>query len=375
MDVCARKDGRWTRFRKFVIHVSQDNIDDWGITYRRIAPGYAIFGQMGLYERELSTFAETPLIENSRMPGMCVNCHTANRTNPEQYVFHARGKYGATIVHRNGKEDILQAKNDQLGGSMVYPYWHPDGRFCAFTRNSTAQIFHTHRQNRIEVFDYDSDVFIYDTERHQILQDSLTIKEGWSENCPAFSPDGNWLYFTTAQQKKYPEEFEQVQYNLCRTTFDKITGRLGTTVDTLVRADTMGKSITWPRPSYDGRFLMYTLIDYGYFSAWHPEADLWLLDMQTGENRPIAEANSNRSESLHNWSSNSRWFLFNSRREDEKMDCIRGFTSPPSTKKASQQNPSYCHRKIRKTSTGTQLFHSTHPILLQHPSTSIHAHW
>ena len=45
----------------------------------------------------------------------------------------------------------------------------------------------------------------------------------------------------------------------------------------------MGKSLTWPRPSYDGKYLLFTLMDYGYFSIWHEESDQWLLDLQTGE--------------------------------------------------------------------------------------------
>lgn len=61
---------------------------------------------------------------------------------------------------------------------------------------------------------------------------------------------------------------------------------------------------------------MFTLIDYGYFSVWHPEADLWLLDLQSGETRALEEVNSESSESFHNWSRNSRWFLFTSRRND-----------------------------------------------------------
>ncbi len=67
---------------------------------------------------------------------------------------------------------------------------------------------------------------------------------------------------------------------------------------------------------------MYTQVDYGYFSIWHPEADLWLLDLRgdegevTGDKRPLDEVNSDRSDSFHNWSLNSRWFLFTSRRDD-----------------------------------------------------------
>ena len=78
----------------------------------------------------------------------------------------------------------------------------------------------------------------------------------------------------------------------------------------------MGKSVTWPRPSYDGRYLMFTMLNYGYFSVWHQESDLWMMDLQKGEALPMNEVNSKRSESFHNWTRNSKWFLFTSRRDD-----------------------------------------------------------
>ena len=76
------------------------------------------------------------------------------------------------------------------------------------------------------------------------------------------------------------------------------------------------KSVSFPRPSYDGRFLCYTLSDYGQFSIWHHEADLWLLDLTTGESRIMEKANSEDTESFHNWSTNSRWLVLSSRRDD-----------------------------------------------------------
>ena len=77
-----------------------------------------------------------------------------------------------------------------------------------------------------------------------------------------------------------------------------------------------GKSVSFPRPSYDGRFLCYTLSDFGQFSIWHHEADLWLLNLSTGESRLMAGANSGDTESFHNWSTNSRWLVLSSRRDD-----------------------------------------------------------
>lgn len=316
VSVWARKGDNWYQYRDFSINVSPYSLDEWGVTYRRIAPSYALYGHMGLYQRCLSDFSETSMLENSQVYGQCINCHTQNRTNPEQYVFHVRGEHGTTVVHNHGKDKLLKARNDSLGGSMVYPYWHPGGRYCAFSTNKTAQMFHNGNNKRIEVFDTSSDVFVYDMEQHVVIKDTLIMKTGWAENTPAFSSDGKWLYFTTARCGNYPKGYDQVKYSLCRVAFDEKAGKIGTEVDTLVNADVTGKSVTWPRPSYDGKFLMYTQLDYGYFSVWHPEADLCMLDLETGVSRPLNEVNSTRSESLHNWTRSSRWFLFTSRRDD-----------------------------------------------------------
>lgn len=338
--VCAEQNGAWVQYRDFTVNVSKFPLDEWGVTYRRIAPGYALYGHMGLYQRDLSTFDESALLENSQVPGQCLNCHTANRTQPDVYVFHVRGAHGATVIRNDKLEtdrlEVLKARNDSLGGSMVYPYWHPGGRYCAFSTNRTSQMFHTGNNKRIEVYDSSSDVLVYDTYTHTILEDSLIMMSGWAENTPAFSPDGKWLYFTTAKQQDYPDGYDQEKYSLCRIDFDEKTGTIGSQVDTLINVRKTGKSVTWPRPSYDGRYVVYTQTDYGYFSVWHPEADLWLLDLQTGKNRPMTEVNSNRAESFHNWSVNSRWLLFTSRRADglythlyfSSLDEMGRFTKP-----------------------------------------------
>lgn len=350
--VCAERDGRWTQYQDFAIHVSTDSLGEWGVTYRRIAPGYEFYGHMGIYQRDLSNFDETPLLENTGISRQCLNCHTANRTNPDQYVFHVRGEMGATVISRQGSIELLQARNDSLGGSMVYPYWHPGGRYCAFSTNKTSQMFHTaNPTKRIEVYDSSSDVFVYDTETRTILLDTLTMRKYWAENVPVFSPDGKWLYYMTAKRQIYPTDYDKEKYSLCRVAFDAETGKLGTQVDTLINTRLTGKSISWPRPSYDGRYIMYAQADYGYFSIWHPEADLWLLDLETGDTRPIDEVNSSRAESLHNWSTNSRWFLFTSRRDDglysrlylahidEQGHCTKPFMLP-------QQNPRHYYQQL-----------------------------
>ena len=313
---CVLQDGQWIQYKDFTVDVSSYALDEWGLTYRRVAPGYEVYSKMGLYQRDLSTFDEFAIIENTQVPGMCVNCHTANRTNPEQFVFHVRGDHGATMFQQQGKREWLQAKNELLGGSMVYPYWHPTGRYCAFSTNQTRQGFHVVPSERIEVFDLSSDVFVYEPSSHKILTDSLLSTKEWSENTPTFSPDGRTLYYMTCLQQDYPVNFENERYNLCKIGFDPDKGTFDQHVDTIINAVAKGKSLTWPRPSYDGRYILFTLMDYGYFSVWHNESDQWLLDLRTGEARELKEINSPRADSYHNWNQNSHWIVFTSRRDD-----------------------------------------------------------
>lgn len=314
--VCIKTNGTWSRYRDFNIYVSRYELNDYALTYRRIAPGYEVYSQMGLYERELGSFKERAIIENTQVPGMCVNCHASNRTNPDQFLFHVRGEHGATLIQRNGETELLKAINDSLKGSMVYPYWHPSGRYCAFSTNQTRQGFHIVKDERIEVFDLSSNVFVYDAVNHELILDTLLMTTDYSENSPVFSPDGRTLYYTTALQREYPADFRKQKYSLCSIGFDPESGTFGSKVDTLFCADKEDKSLTWPRPSYDGKYIMAALADYGYFSIWHKESDLWMIDVASGNAYPLTEANSDDADSYPNWSVDSHWFVFTSRREN-----------------------------------------------------------
>ena len=56
--------------------------------------------------------------------------------------------------------------------------------------------------------------------------------------------------------------------------------------------------------------------EYGVFHIWHRDADLWVMDLKTQTSRPLSEINSQDTESYHSWSSNGRWMVFSSRRND-----------------------------------------------------------
>lgn len=298
----------------WTIHVSADEID-YGINYRLIAPGYEVYSKMGIYERSLSDYKEKALIENTQFDG-CVNCHSYNRGNPEDYSLHIRGAHGATLLNIKGTMDAYNTKTDNTLGFCVYPYWHPSGEYIAYSTNNTRQGFHVLSDKLIEVFDLDSDLQVYDIDDNTLITSPSVKEQDVWETFPAFSADGRTLYFCAAAPRPIPSETDQIRYNLCSVDFDPATGNIGSEIDTLIFAEGMGKSVSFPKPSYDGKFIVYTLSEYGNFSIWHHEADLWILDLETGQSRPLEKANSNDTESYHSWSSNSRWLLFSSRRDD-----------------------------------------------------------
>ena len=319
--VSAKYEDGWHTYSPFSIYVSPDSID-YGICYRLIEPGYEVWSKMGIYERDLSTFDERPLIENTQFEG-CVNCHSFNRGNSADMSLHIRGPHGATLLRQNGGPfTAYNTKTDQTLGLCVYPYWHPSGRYVAYSTNTTRQLFHSAHRNRIEVFDEASDLQVYDVEKNELLLSPLLKQDSIYETYPVFSADGRSLYFCAAVKS---DSLNNLRYNLYRIDFDPATGTFGDHIETVIDVASFtpsmgggrgGGSISFPRPSYDGRYLCYTLSDYGQFSIWHHEADLWLLDLATGESRPMTEANSDDTESFHNWSTNSRWLVLSSRRDD-----------------------------------------------------------
>lgn len=100
-----------------------------------------------------------------------------------------------------------------------------------------------------------------------------------------------------------------------RIPFDAETMTFGSP-DTVYNAAMRRRSATFPRVSPDGNYLLFTEADYGTFHIWHKSADLYLMNLRTKSVRPLEEVNSRDVESYHSWSSNGRWIVFSSRRDD-----------------------------------------------------------
>jgi hypothetical protein len=314
--VTALVEGKGVGYEPFEWHVAPEAVDPY-IAYRLIEPGYDMWSVLGLYQRDLEGYDPSPIIENRLTNGSCMNCHSFRGQDPATMLYHLRGPSAGTMMIREGEIEKLNTKTEQTMSALVYPSWHPSGRFVAFSVNDTQQAFHVNGPNRVEVYDNVSDVVVYDVERHEIVASPLTHGTDTFESMPTFSPDGRTLYFASAPfVADVPADHEQVRYSICSMSFDENTRSFGTLVDTLYNARTEGRNANFPRVSPDGKFLLYTLSDHSTFAIWHTEADLWMTELATGRRIPLDGANSDDAEGYHSWSSNSRWIVFGSRRID-----------------------------------------------------------
>lgn len=313
--VSACKNEKWIQYQPFTIYVRPEPID-FAIVYRQISPGYQTYSKMGIYQRTLSDFCEKPLFENTQVTNTCVNCHTFCKGNPNRQSIHFRGKNGATILMKDGVMTAYETRTDSTLASAVYPYWHPSGRYIAYSTNMVRQVFHVIGPDNIETFDLNSDIYVYDLENNEIIQNHTVKHDGFFETNPAFSADGRTLYFCRAQRRNVPKEVTEVRYDLCSVSFDPDKGELGNVVDTLLMLSDKRKSVALPRPTSDGKYVVYAETNYGSFPLYQKDADLWIMDLSTRKVRKMDELNSDSSDAFHNWSSNDRWMVFGSRRGD-----------------------------------------------------------
>lgn len=341
VEVWGQKGDEWLAFSPFEIHVAEEPIDGY-VSYRLIEPSYVAWEFMEIAQRNLTSFEETQIFNNEITSndikkGQCINCHSYQNYKTNNMLFHVRLSNAGTVIVNDGKISKVDLKRDYTISSGVYPAWHPTAKLIAFSTNRTRQVFHTLNPNKIEVFDEASDMILYDVETDSvsIVSNDSTLLEVY----PTWSPDGKYLYY--CKSVPLPEEmrdkdirttFEKVQYNLYRRSFDLATHNFGDE-ELVYDAASANKSVTLPRISPDGRYLLFALGQYGCFHSRHRDAEIVCIPMdkytgtaltwETSSPIDLTPLNDkDYSDSYPSWSSNGHWIMCASRRLDNNYSRI-----------------------------------------------------
>ena len=303
--ITALVNGTWKQYKSFRWQVVGDRVDPY-LTYRLIEPDYEIWNHVQIQQRCVENFEVNALGHYEQLENRCMNCHTYANQDPQLSMMYVRGPGGGAILNSNGE---LQKLN--IPGSVYFGF-SPTGRYITYSTQKIIPAFHSLASKRLEVYDAASNVFVADMQEHRVISSPLLSDSLKFETFPTFSPNGKYIYYCAADTVNLPRDIKNLQYSLVRIPFDETTGTIGTQVDTLFSQ----RSVCHPRISPDGRYLLYTVADYGTFPIWHPEADLQMMNLQTGAIDSLSIANSEKSDTYHAWSSNSRWFVFASKRDD-----------------------------------------------------------
>lgn len=326
VEVYAKGKEGWRRFAPFEFKVSADSIDSY-ISYRLIPPSYVAYEDLRICQRNLSTFEENVIYCNRLVPaepeGQCINCHAYKNYKTDNMQFHMRQHMGGTIFIHDGKVKKLNLKTDSTISAGVYPSFNPKYDVVAYSVNNTGQVFHTKNSNKVEVQDKASDVIVYNPVKETVAHVANSPDD--LEVFPCWSADGRTIYYGSAHMERLDTSinwdgelvmrYKDIKYDILSREWNPETGEFGA-ADTIFKATALGKSATFPRVSPCGRYMLFALAEYGCFHIWHKDADLYALDLRTKEYWPLEKANSPFAESYHAWSSDGKWILFASRRDD-----------------------------------------------------------
>lgn len=340
VEVFSKNNGSWTAYKSFSITVAEDEIDQY-ISYRLIQPSYVAYEDLTIQQRDLTSFEETTIYNNLSVSdeenGQCINCHSYQNYKTDNMLFHMRQSYGGTMIVNNGVIKKVDLKTDSTISAGVYPAWHPSLNVIAFSTNNTGQSFHTKSTAKIEVQDTYSDLILYDVDKDEVSY--IARDENELEVFPTWSPDGKTLYYCSAHfvytgknhdipdslqsdtaapiapQTEMIQRYRDCKYSLYKRSFDPNTHKFGPR-ELVYDAAGKEKSATLPRVSADGRYITFAEGGWGCFHIWHPDADIKIFDLKTDTLLPTTAMNSVRAESYPVWSSNGRWIIFESRRDD-----------------------------------------------------------
>lgn len=312
--------------------------------YRVGKGGYNV---MELRERCLEDFGERVLISNENMRRNCFNCHTSPAGNPNRMLVHLRSpSEGSLFFEEKNVSKRVPSSLEKAGAelpdslrmplNLVYPAWHPEEEWIAFSTNIIGINGYTPEHQYVDILDSACNIVLYNTRTDRIVLHRALWTAGYEETWPAWSPDGKWLYFcrapktspdTVARYPEWGERVRHIRFDLCRIAFDAATGTFADTVQTLLHAST-GCSYSMPRVQPNGKGV---LLCRALFNSipYHALGDLLYFRIDGWEKRdtvsdgsenPAETLNSDESESWHDWSANGSWVVFGSKRQNSHYE-------------------------------------------------------
>jgi hypothetical protein len=305
---------KWYKYKTIKNKIALENIDSY-LWFRTINVLYNFSRDICIYERNIEINKEREILNALNFFPGCCNCHSFYNKDPCKMTMQIRTQNlgNFTLLMENNVK-ILETK-------FQYGSWHPNGNLIAYSINKVDQCFHMTWKDIREVFDHTSGILIYDLVKNKTLSVPQLFRKEILETWPCWSSDGKYLYFCAAFvlwddfNINPPPNLDKLKYSLLRISYNQETEKWGN-IDTVISSNVTGLSISQPKISPDGRFMIFCMHKSGNSPYAEPTSDLYLMQTSNFDFVPLNELNSQYAESWTSWSSNSRWIVYTSKKND-----------------------------------------------------------
>jgi len=314
-EVSVKKENGWVKYSPLINKIAKEEIDSF-LFYREIRPQFYRKIKMKICERNLENYAKRVILDSKFTNGACFNCHSFLHNDTDKFIIQVRyDRRNYMAVNEGGRVSLIAPMSRKPGSA--YLSWHPDGEKVALTMNMSYKVFNRFAgmvpEEVLEYGDLDGDIALLNLKENSILTVPGACRDGRIETQPAWSGDGRHLYFLSAPKVSSVKEYKKIKYDLMRVSYNAESNTWGN-AETLISSAETDMGVTFPKVSPDGRFLLFCMTDRSSFSILRAKTDLYLMDLKDNSYKRL-EINSENADSYHSWSSNSRWFVFASKRD------------------------------------------------------------
>jgi hypothetical protein len=317
----VRRDGRGARTGPVLasepvrFRVAREPADE-AVVYRLVTPPFWVLKTPDTFVRDLRSFDIRPFLLSRRK--YCFNCHAFSSPTGTDGMLAVQSRYlpqdhdGLRVYFGVFDLATRQGWKARLPFEIqmtTYMAWSPDGRRLATSANQQVTVFPPIIHETQMAGEPTSDVAVYDLGRQEAFLLPGASDPQRLELFPRWTPDGKWIVFCSAPPAAHPE---MVRYDLCVVPYND--GR-GGEPQPIPGASANGRSNYFPRFSPDGRWFTFCQADGGDLMRSSSNIFIMGADLKGPARRLECNAD-HAADSWHSWSSNSRWLVFASKRDD-----------------------------------------------------------